>query len=77
MSQQRENKTIWWASHVVLTDLGAGLVGLEQQGSPGLQESPQFDLIVPAHRELCVTQGEDLIDGMFSYKVVLQLFCGE
>lgn len=61
----------------IFTDLGAGLVGLEQQGSPGLQESPQFDLIVPAHRELCVTQGEDLIDGMFSYQVVLQLFCGE
>lgn len=54
------------------TDLGAGLVGLEEQSSSRLQEGPQLDLILPADRELAVTQSEDLIERSVSEQVVLQ-----
>ena len=53
--------------------LYGGLVGLEEQGGPGLQEGPQLDLILPADGELAVPQGEDLIDGSFPDQEVLQL----
>lgn len=54
------------------TDLYCGLVGLEQQSRSRLQESPQLDLVLPADGELTVSQGEDLIDSIFSQQVVLQ-----
>ena len=53
--------------------LDGGLVGLEEQGGPRLQEGPQLDLVLPADGELAVPQGEDLIDGPFSDEEVLQL----
>lgn len=55
--------------------LRCGLVGLEQQSSSGLQESPQLDLVVPADGELHTAQCNDLIDGMTSQQVVLQFLC--
>lgn len=55
------------------TDLYCGLVGLEQQSRSRLQESPQLDLVLPTDGELTVSQGEDLIDSIFSQQVVLQL----
>lgn len=59
------------------SDLCRGLVGLEQQSSSSLEKSPHLDLIFPADRELAVAQGEDLVDGALSKKVVLQFLCNE
>lgn len=55
----------------MLTDLWRGLVGFQQESSSVLQESPQFDLILPADRELTVSQGEDLVYSSVSKQVVL------
>lgn len=46
--------------------LGWGLVGLEQQSSSGLEESPQLDLVLPADGELHDAQRDDLVDGVSS-----------
>lgn len=59
-----------------MTNLRGGLIGFQKQSGSGLEESPQFDLVLPAHRELAVSQSEDLIDGSFTEQVILQLLCG-
>lgn len=62
---------------LLLQYLWCGFVCLEEQSGSCLEEGPQLDLILPADGELCVTQGEDLVDSMVTHQVVLQFLCGQ
>lgn len=57
--------------------LRGGAVGLQQQRSPGFQEGPQLNFVLPADRKLDIAQRQDIVHGLLTHKIVLQFLCGQ